>query len=175
MSRLRHYELCNLHVNGRHSHTTAETTIKAGKAQWTGVRHAGNVPVLVSHTPADEPWAQWIALALRAAGHETTLEPAGSGFAQRLTEGQLSSTDTVLLLLSTEHRATDGDWAAIARSPTLAGRLLALRLDPAGPPPALRATPCRSLHGLDEEDALETILTLVGGIHRHPSGCPPPG
>ena len=146
---------------------------KPREAQWTPVRHAGSVPVFVSHATADEPWAQWIALTLRAAGIETHLDPADSGFTRLLTEGHVGGTDAVLILLSAEHRATDADWISIARSPALAGRLLALRLDTAEPPPALRAIPCRSLHGLDEEDALEVILTLVGGIRRTPSGDPP--
>ncbi|MDI6098102.1 toll/interleukin-1 receptor domain-containing protein [Actinoplanes sp. NEAU-A12] len=130
------------------------------------------MPVIVSHAAADEPWAQWIALTLRAAGYETHLDPAGDSFARRLTEGHVSSTDAVLILLSAEHRASEADWAWIVRSPALVGRLLALRLDTAEPPSALRAIPCRSLHGLDEEDALEVVLTLVGGIRRHPSECP---
>ena len=123
------------------------------------------MPVLVSHTPADEPWAQWISGSLRAAGHEPVLDPADRTFAHRLAGG-LGSPGPVLLLLSAEHRATSDDWALLIRTPTLAGRLMALRLDICEAPRTLRAIPCRSLHGLDEEDALETLLTLVGGIRR---------
>ncbi|GAA4963926.1 toll/interleukin-1 receptor domain-containing protein [Actinoplanes utahensis] len=127
------------------------------------------MPVLVSHSPADEPWAQWIDTSLRAAGHETRLDPADRAFAHRLAGG-LGSPGPVLLLLSGEHRATAEDWALIIRTPALTGRLMALRLDICEAPRALRAIPCRSLHGLDEEDALETLLTLVGGVRRPAPG-----
>jgi hypothetical protein len=133
---------------------------------WSPVGHAGNVPVLVSHSPADEPWAQWISISLRAAGHEVRLDPADAGFATRLTEGRFSSTGPVLVLLSAEHRGTLADWALLAGASTLVGRLIALRLDPFEAPRALRAIPCRSLYGLDEEDALELVLAIAGGIRR---------
>jgi hypothetical protein len=124
------------------------------------------VPVLVSHSPADEPWAQWIATSLRAAGHEVRLDPVDAAFADRLTEGRFSSTGPVLVLLSAEHRGTPADWALLAGASTLVGRLVALRLDICEAPRALRAIPCRSLHGLDEEDALELVLAVAGGIRR---------
>jgi hypothetical protein len=124
------------------------------------------VPIVVSHSPADEPWAQWIAVSLRAAGHEVHLDPVDTAFAGRLTEGRFSSTGPVLVLLSGEHRATPADWALLAGASTLVGRLIALRLDACEAPPALRAVPCRSLHGLDEEDALELVLSVAGGIRR---------
>ncbi|MEU4162564.1 toll/interleukin-1 receptor domain-containing protein [Actinoplanes sp. NPDC026670] len=124
------------------------------------------MPVLVSHSPADEPWAHWISVSLRAAGHEVRLDPADSAFASRLAEGRFSSTGPVLVLLSAEHRGTPGDWALLAAASTLVGRLIALRLDGDEAPRALRAIPCRSLHGLDEEDALELVLAVAGGIRR---------
>ncbi|MEV0899303.1 toll/interleukin-1 receptor domain-containing protein [Actinoplanes sp. NPDC049802] len=124
------------------------------------------MPVLVSHAPADEPWAQWIALELRAAGHDAHLDPADNGFTHRLAAG-LGGTGPVLLLISAEHRATAGDWATLLGAPATVGRLIVLRLDAVELPRALRALPCRSLHGLDEEDALEVLLTLVGGVRRH--------
>ncbi|MBW6436718.1 toll/interleukin-1 receptor domain-containing protein [Actinoplanes hulinensis] len=124
------------------------------------------MPVLVSHAVADEPWAQWIALELRAAGHDVHLDPAGPGFVRRLAGG-LGGTTPVLLLISAEHRATAADWATLLRAPAIVGRLIVLRLDAAELPRALRALPCRSLHGLDEEDALELLLNLAGGIRRH--------
>ncbi|MEU8658597.1 toll/interleukin-1 receptor domain-containing protein [Actinoplanes philippinensis] len=124
------------------------------------------MPALVSHSPADEPWAQWIATTLRAAGHEVHLDPADPAFAGRLTEGRFSSTGPVLVLLSAEHRGTPADWALLAAASTLVGRLIALRLDGCEAPSALRAIPCRSLHGLDEEDALEVVLAIAGGLRR---------
>lgn len=122
--------------------------------------------MLVSHSPADEPWAHWITVCLRAAGHEVHLDPADGTFAARLAEGRFSSTGPVLVLLSGEHRATPADWALLASASTLVGRLVALRLDAGEPPQALRAVPCRSLHGLGEEDALEVVLAVAGGIRR---------
>ncbi|HWS37358.1 MAG TPA: toll/interleukin-1 receptor domain-containing protein, partial [Actinoplanes sp.] len=127
------------------------------------------MPVLVSHTSADEPWAQWIAGSLRAAGHRVRLDPAGRDFAGRLSSGS-TGTDTVLLLLSAEHRATHADWTMLAQAPALVGRLIAVRLDDAAAPRPLHTIPCRSLHGLDEEDAIETLLTLAGGIDRRNLG-----
>ncbi|WP_433794050.1 toll/interleukin-1 receptor domain-containing protein [Actinoplanes sp. CA-252034] len=124
------------------------------------------MPVLVSHSAADEPWAQWISASLRAAGHEVRLDPAGPAFAERLAEGRFSSTGPVLLLLSAEHRGAPADWSLLAGASTLVGRLIALRLDGCEAPRALRAIPCRSLHGLDEEDALELVLSLAGGLRR---------
>ncbi|SDT65567.1 toll/interleukin-1 receptor domain-containing protein [Actinoplanes derwentensis] len=129
------------------------------------------MPVLVSHATADEPWAQWIAGALRAAGYETRLDPADSAFAARLSGTHLDG-GHVLLLLSAEHRATHADWTLLAQTPALVGRLFTVRLDAAGTPRPLHAIPGRSLHGLDEEDALETLLTLTGGIPRKNIGEP---
>ncbi|WP_430789737.1 toll/interleukin-1 receptor domain-containing protein [Actinoplanes sp. G11-F43] len=129
------------------------------------------MPVLVSHAPADEPWAQWIAASLRAAGHQVHLDPADGTFAARLTAGAPDD-GPVLLLLSAEHRATITDWTLLTEAPALAGRLIALCLDAAGAPGALHPIPCHSLHGLDEEDAIETLLTLAGGIPRRISGDP---
>ncbi|MEU4623078.1 toll/interleukin-1 receptor domain-containing protein [Actinoplanes sp. NPDC023801] len=124
------------------------------------------MPVLISHPLADEPWAQWIAGALRAAGHEVVLDPADPAFAQRLTEARHSGTGPVLLLLSAEHRATATDWELLVHSPALVGRLITVRLDACEAPRVLRALPCRSLHDLDEEEALEIVLNLAGGIRR---------
>jgi hypothetical protein len=126
--------------------------------------------MLISHPLADEPWAQWIANALRAAGHEVVLDPADTTFASRLIEARHTSTGPVLLLLSAEHRATAADWELLVRSPALVGRLIILRLDGCEAPRALRALPGRSLHGLDEEDALEVLLNLAGGIRREKLG-----
>ncbi|WP_328466760.1 toll/interleukin-1 receptor domain-containing protein [Actinoplanes sp. NBC_00393] len=126
------------------------------------------MPIFVFHAAPDEPWAQWIALELRAAGHEVNLESAGTDFVQRI-EVALSGTDSALVLVSAVHRATDDEWARIARSPD---RLIVLYLDAAAPPEPLCALPGRSLHGLDEEDALELLLNLVGGPHPHPHPHP---
>ncbi|MDR6322837.1 toll/interleukin-1 receptor domain-containing protein [Actinoplanes couchii] len=127
------------------------------------------MPVLVSHASADEPWAQWIAGSLRAAGHPARLDPADRAFARRLCAAP-PGPDPVLLLLSAEHRATPADWTMLAQAPTLAGRLFAVRLDAGAAPRALRPLPCRSLHGLDEEEALEVLLALAGGIRRENFG-----
>ncbi|GIE30047.1 hypothetical protein Ait01nite_030920 [Actinoplanes italicus] len=122
--------------------------------------------MLISHPLADEPWAEWIANSLRAAGHEVVLDPADATFAQRLTEARHSGTGPILLLLSAEHRAVATDWELLVRSPALVGRLITLRLDACEAPRALRALPCRNLHGLDEEEALEVLLNLAGGVRR---------
>lgn len=132
--------------------------------------------MLVSHSPADEPWARWIATALRAAGHEVRRTPAGTAFAGHLAEERSSSDGPVLVLLSAEHRGTAADWSQLAalHAGTSAsdGRLIALRLDDCEVPPALHAVPCPSLHGLDEEDALELVLLLVGGTQTTTERCP---
>jgi hypothetical protein len=146
--------------------------IEVRRAQWSLVRHAVDVPIFVSHAAPDEPWAQWIALELRAAGHDVILQSAGSDFAHRIAVA-LSGTDSVLILWSAVHRGTDDDWTRVAGTPAVPGRLVALRLDAADPPRPLRALPCRSLHGLDEEDALDLLLSLVGGPRRAPIGCNP--
>lgn len=122
--------------------------------------------MLISHPLADTPWALWIAGSLRAAGHEVILDLADTSFAQRLAGARYSSACPILLLLSAEHRATVNDWQLLACSPALVGRLMSLRLDACEPPHALRALPSRSLHGLDEEDALEIVLNLAGGVRR---------
>ena len=132
--------------------------------------HAGDVPVFVSHAALDEPWAQWIALELRAAGHEVTVEAAGSHFAQRIAAA-LSGTGFVLVLISAVHRGTDDDWSRVAGIPAAPGRLITLRLDATAPPRPLHGLPCRSLYGLDEEDALDLLLGLVGGPRRNPEEC----
>ncbi|MBG0565761.1 toll/interleukin-1 receptor domain-containing protein [Actinoplanes aureus] len=126
------------------------------------------MPIFVSHAAPDEPWAQWIALELRAAGHDVHLESAGSDFAQRIAVA-LSGTDPVLVLLSAVHRGTDDDWRHVAGTPAPPGRLITLCLDTAEPPGPLRALPCRSLHSLDEEDALDLLMSLVGGPRRNPN------
>jgi hypothetical protein len=137
---------------------------------WTYFRHAVDVPIFVSHAVPDGPWAQWIALELRAAGHEVTLDPAGADFAERISTA-LSGDGPVIVLFSAEHRGADTDWTRVLQTPAPAGRLIVLRVDAAEPPPSLSGLPRRSLYGLDEEDALDLLLSLVGGPRRHPDGC----
>ena len=47
-------------------------------------------------------------------------------------------------------------------TPPPVGCLAVLCLDAAEPPEPLRSSPCHSLHGLDEEDARELLLRIVG-------------
>ena len=164
MSRHRHYELCNLHVNGRHCHTGRVTGIEPCSTEWTVLLHAGQVSILVSHAGADRTWAQWIAFELGAAGHEVHLIVAEVDFATRITEA-LSGPDRVIVLFSAEHPGTRTDWARL--SDLAAARLIALRLDPAAPPAGLA---WRGLHGLDEEETVEVLMAAVGGPLRHPGG-----
>ncbi len=123
-----------------------------------------DVPVLVSYAPADSPWADWMARALTAAGHQVELQIANADFADRIA-GSQSGHSPVLVLLSAEHRGRATDWAALAALQP-PGRVIALCLDPAAPPPALRGPCCHSLHGLDEEETLDLLLALVGGPRR---------
>ncbi|MFC7533493.1 toll/interleukin-1 receptor domain-containing protein [Actinoplanes sp. GCM10030250] len=125
------------------------------------------MPIFVSHAVPDGPWAQWIALELRAAGHEVNLDPAGADFASRIAVA-LSGSDPVVVLLSAEHRGTESDWAGLS-CPAPPGRLILVGLDATGAPPPLSAMTCHSLHGLDEEDALDLLLGLVGGPRLHPN------
>jgi hypothetical protein len=125
---------------------------------WRALRHAGDVPVLLSYTPADTVWAQWINRSLQAAGHAVEMLPAGVDFAHRLAIA-LSGSDRVIVLLSLEHRASESDWTRVVVSPGLT----VLRLDSVPVPAALRAADCKSLHNLDEEEALEILMATVGG------------
>jgi hypothetical protein len=125
---------------------------------WTELRHAGDVPVLLSYTPADAAWAQWINGSLQAAGHVVKMLPAGVDFVHRIAVA-LSGPDPVIVLVSAEHRATESDWH---RVPVTAG-LIVFRLDSGPAPAALCAATCKSLHNLDEEEALEILMGTVGG------------
>ncbi len=116
----------------------------------------------MSYAPPDHPWAQWIAVELRAAGHDVRLHPADAGFADRLVHAR-SGPEPVLLLLSAEHHGAGPDWKALA---TLTDQVIILGLDDTGPPPELRRMSCRSLHGLGDEDAHDLLMTLVGGPRR---------
>ncbi|WP_157432765.1 MULTISPECIES: toll/interleukin-1 receptor domain-containing protein [unclassified Actinoplanes] len=116
------------------------------------------MPVLLSYAPADAHWAQWITGSLQAAGHAVTMHPAGVDFAHRMTVA-LSGSDRVLILVSAEHPASESDWARVA---TTAGWTV-LALDAVPLPAALDAANCKSLHDLDEEEALEILLGAVGG------------
>ena len=128
------------------------------------------MPILVSYAVPDGPWAEWIALELGAAGHDVQVEAARTGFGARIA-GALPRAPFVLVLISAEHHGTDAEWAEIERASHPDGRLAVLRLDGARVPGPLRSVPCHSLHGLDEEEALDLLLRLVGGLRRHP-GAP---
>ncbi len=125
---------------------------------WSELRHAGDVPVLLSYSPADAPWAQWINRSLQAAGYVVDMLPAGVDFAHRLTVA-LSGPDPVIVMYSAEHRASESDWNQVPLAPGLT----VLRLDSAPVPAALRAASCKSLHDLDEEEALEVLMATVSG------------
>lgn len=134
-------------------------TIVDGRcSMWNEFRHAGDVPVLLSYAPADAVWAQWINGSLQAAGHVVEMLPAGVDFAHRLAVA-LSGADPVIVLVSAEHRASSSDWALVPVSP----RLTVVRLDSVPVPAPLRAANCESVHNLDEEEALEILLSAVGG------------
>ncbi|MFI1988235.1 toll/interleukin-1 receptor domain-containing protein [Actinoplanes sp. NPDC020271] len=114
------------------------------------------MPVLVSHAPADTVWAQWINESLQAAGHAVEMLPAGVDFADRLALA-LSGSDRVIVLVSAEHRASESDWSQVP----ITTALTVLRLDSVPTPAPLRAADCKSLHDLDEEEALEVLMTTI--------------
>ncbi|WP_221326239.1 toll/interleukin-1 receptor domain-containing protein [Actinoplanes sp. L3-i22] len=116
------------------------------------------MPVLLSYTPADVVWAQWIKRSLQAAGHVVEMLPAGVDFAHRIAAA-LSGPDPVIVLVSAEHRATGSDWRRVPVTPTLT----VIRLDAVPAPAALRSATCESLYNLDEEEALEILMGAVGG------------
>jgi hypothetical protein len=95
---------------------------------------------------------------LQAAGHAVRVLPVGVDFAQWM-EDALSGPDQVIVLLSREHRASESDWARVP----LTGVLAIFQLDSAPVPATLRAATCKSLHDLDEEEALEVLMATVGG------------
>ncbi|MEV6306823.1 toll/interleukin-1 receptor domain-containing protein [Actinoplanes sp. NPDC051861] len=127
------------------------------------------MPIFVSHAVPDGPWAQWIARELRAAGHTVHVDPVDADFAQRIPTA-LSGSDPVIVLFSAEHPGTDADWARALEPPTPTERLIVLGLDGVIPPPRLCVATFRTLHGLEEEDALDLLLSLVGGPRTHPNG-----
>lgn len=129
---------------------------------WNALRHAGDVPVLLSYTSADTVWAQWINTSLQAAGHDVEMLPAGVDFAHRLAVA-LSGGDSVIILVSAEHQASESEWSRVP----VTARLTVLALDSVPAPAALRTATCKSLHNLDEEEALEVLLTSVTGP-QHP-------
>src|SRR5690349_3267526 len=133
-------------------------TIDARCSMWRLLRHAGGVPVLLSYASADAVWAQWIGESLQAAGYAVEKLPAGVDFAHRIADA-LSGPDPVIVLVSAEHRASESDWD---RVPVAAG-LVVLSLDGTEFPAALRAANCKSLHELDEEEALEVLMVALGG------------
>ena len=143
--------------------------VEARCTLWNELRHAGHVSVFVSHAVPDGPWAEWIALELGAAGHDVQVDVARPGFGRRVT-GALPEALLVLLLISAEHHGADTEWAEIGQSPHAGGRLVVLRLDASLVPGPLRSLPCHSLHSLDEEEALDLLLRLAGGLRRHPGG-----
>ncbi|GAA2867633.1 hypothetical protein Acy02nite_09910 [Actinoplanes cyaneus] len=131
-------------------------SVDAGRPLWNTLRHAGDVPVLVSYAPADAVWAQWINGSLQAAGHTVELAPAGFDFADRLAVA-LSGPDRVIVLVSAEHRASASDWSRVPITPALT----VLRLDSVPVPAPLRAANCKSLHDLDEEEAMEVLMSTI--------------
>ncbi|WP_157441069.1 toll/interleukin-1 receptor domain-containing protein [Actinoplanes awajinensis] len=133
-------------------------TIDARWSMWRVFRHAGDVPVLLSYATADALWAQWINRSLQAAGHAVQMLPAGVDFVQRIADA-LSGSDQVIILVSAEHRASTSDWSEVPLVPGL----VVIRLDAAELPAPLRAANCKSVHELDEEEALEVLMVAVGG------------
>ena len=158
-----------MHVNGRHSHTTPVIGIEARKALWTAFRHAVDVPIFVSHAVPDGPWAQWIAQEVRAAGHIVDIDATDAHVAERIATA-LSGSDPVIVLFSAEHPGAEADWTRALQPSPSADRLIVLGLDGVTPPPPLRVATFRTLHGLEEEDALDLLLSLVGGPRPHPNG-----
>ncbi|GIF11723.1 toll/interleukin-1 receptor domain-containing protein [Actinoplanes teichomyceticus] len=125
------------------------------------------MPILLCYAPADARWAQWISESLQAAGHPVEMLAARADFAHRIAAA-LSGPDRVIVLLSAEHPASASDWARVPAGPDL----LVFSLDRARPPAALRAATCRSLHDLDEEEALEVLMAAVGGPQNPSSRTP---
>lgn len=150
-----------MHVNGRHSHTGPATAIDVRSAKLTCVRHAVDVPILVSHAVPDGPWGEWIASELRTAGYRVDVHIARSGFADRILAA-LSGPDPVVVLISAEHPGTPADWVRVARG---GGRLIAFSLD--GCRPGIR---CHGLDGLAAEEIRELLYGLIGGPRPHSSG-----
>ncbi|BAL86561.1 hypothetical protein AMIS_13410 [Actinoplanes missouriensis 431] len=112
-----------------------------------------DVPILVSHAVPDGPWAQWIAVELRAAGYPVEVHCARSDFADRLTLA-LSGSDPVIVLLSAEHPGTPADWQRVSAA---GGRLILLRVDASAPP----LPGSHGLDGLGEDEVRELLHTLV--------------
>jgi hypothetical protein len=133
-------------------------TVDTACPMWNGLRHAEDVPVLLSYTPADSVWAQWINGSLQAAGHAVEMLPAAVDFAHRLALA-LSGPSQVIVLVSAEHRASEKEWSQVP----ITKALTVFRLDAVPAPAALRDATCKSLHDLDEEEALEVLLTTIQG------------
>src|SRR5689334_15048686 len=100
---------------------------------WTRLRHAGDVPILVSHAVPDGPWADWMAGEMRAAGYTPDVRVARSDFVERILAA-FSGSDPVLVLLSAEHPGTAGDWVRLAEG---CASLIVLSLDASQPPAAV--------------------------------------
>jgi hypothetical protein len=132
---------------------------------WTRLRHAEDVPILVSHAVPDGPWADWIAGELRAAGYTADVRVARSDFVDRILAA-FSGSDPVLVLVSAEHPGTAADWIRLAEG---CRSMIVLWLD-AGAPPVTVAGRAHRLDGLTADEIRELLLGLIGGPPRHPIG-----
>jgi len=138
----------------------------------------------VSHTGADQAWAEWIAEQLEAAGYTTLLQAwdfrPGSDFLHQMQQAASSAHRTVAVLLPAYFgsRFGEAEWrAAFAKDPTGELRLLVpVRVQDCQPPGLLASRIYVDLVGLDEATAAARLRAgIQQGRARPPGRRPFPG
>lgn len=134
----------------------------------------------VIYAGPDQPWAEWIAWQLEAAGRTTTIQawdfrPANN-FVLEMHDAARGSEKTIMVLSKNFMAAeyTQAEWTAIfARDPTgKERRLVPVRVDDVKPDGLLSALVYIDLVGLDAEAARKRLLDGVAEARAKPSSEP---
>lgn len=128
--------------------------------------------VFISHSSKDKQQATWIAVDLRAAGHEPWLDQwsirVGESIPQRISEG-ISEADFVVVLLSENALASrwvEREWQSKYQMEVDKGRIhvLPALLEPCLLPELLRAKKYADFHA-SYNDGLEDLLAAIDALY----------
>ena len=125
------------------------------------------IEFFVSHAGRDRPWAEWVAVQLRAGGHVVELDATdwgvGSDFMTRM-NAALRACDTLVALWSEAYFAP-GSFAQreLEAADLMKARIVPLRLEEVTAPPLWLKLVWADLFGVDEAGARRVLLDAVAG------------
>ncbi|MEE6306910.1 toll/interleukin-1 receptor domain-containing protein [Plantactinospora veratri] len=137
----------------------------------------------ISYTSVDDPWAQWIAVELEAAGYSTVLQAwdftPGTDFLHEMHKAAKSAQRTVAVLSPDYFGSafSEAEWrAAFAKDPSgELGLLVPVRVRDCKPPGLLATRVWVDLVGAREPEARDRLLTGVDRNRPRPTSAVFPG